>query len=129
MNKEINIEAPNGFEIDKSKSTFRKIVFKAIVIKQSAEERMREIWRKCNIVKYSSDNCRTYFMDNTPMIQQDWDNKRLYYNYTDIYLIFKNDYSMSENDINKLVIDIVSKDLNCNSMIGQGRMFDWVVFN
>ncbi len=82
----------------------------------SAEDRMTEIWRSCNIVKYSKDCCRTYFKDGEPMIQQDFNNKKLYYRYTLIYIIFNKEYNMSEKDINKLVLDVVSKDLNCDNL-------------
>lgn len=85
--------------------------------KQTPEELMTEIWRSCNNVKYSSDNCRTYFKDNVPMIQQDWGTKRLYYSYQDIYKIFSDEYKMDESLINSLVLSIVSKDLNVKELV------------
>ena len=121
--KNLQITPPEGYEIDESKSTFSNIVFKPIITKQSALQRMKEIWKMCTTFKYSSDNCRTYFMGEIPMIQQDWKNKKLYYNYTNIYLVFRNEYNLSEDDINTLVIGVVSKDLNCNNLateVGQG---------
>lgn len=81
----------------------------------SAEQRMTEIWRSCNNVKYFSDGCRTYFFDKEPMFQQDWKNKKLYYRYSLVYKIFENEFKMSEKEINKLVITTLSKDLNCSS--------------
>lgn len=87
----------------------------------SAEQRMTEIWRSCNNVKYSSDNCRTYFKDNEPMFQQDWENKKLYYRYSLVYKIFEDEFKMSEKEINKLTISILSKDLNCSSLEGGWR--------
>ena len=87
----------------------------------SAEQRMLEIWKSCNVVKYSSDNCRTYFLDKELMFQQDWRNKKLYYRYSLIYRIFENEFKMSEKEINKLVITTLSKDLNCSSLEAAGR--------
>lgn len=113
--KNLQITPPEGYEVDESKSSFTNIVFKEIP-KISAKEEMLNIWKKCNIVKYSKDNCRTYFMDNIPMIQQDWKNKKLYYNYNHIYLLFQNKYNMNEAGINNLVIEIISSDLNCNNL-------------
>jgi len=113
MNKELKIQIPEGFEIDESTSTFEKIVFKPAIKLPSAEKRMLEIWRSCNNVKYSFDNCRTYFKDNTPIIQQDWKNKKLYYSYSLVYRIFESEYNMEKFEINNLVLKVVSKDLNC----------------
>ena len=85
----------------------------------SAEQKMTEIWRSCNNIKYSSDNCRTYFKDNEPMFQQDWRNKKLYYSYSLIYRIFEIEFKMTETEIDKLVITTLSKDLNCSSLRGR----------
>lgn len=85
----------------------------------TAKQRMLEIWRSCNVVKYSTDNCRTYFKDKEPMFQQDWKNKKLYYRYSLIYIIFQNEFKMKEKDINNLVITTLSKDLNCSSLLGE----------
>lgn len=129
MNKELNIQIPEGFEIDKSVSTFEKIVFKPTIKLPSAEKRMLEIWRNCNNIRYSSDNCRTYFKDNEPMIQQDWNNKKLYYRYSLIYKIFESEYNMKESDINNLVLRVVSKDLNCKDLQGaEARLGGLVCF-
>lgn len=87
---------------------------------KSAEQRMTEIWRSCNNIKYSSDNCRTYFKDNEPMFQQDWKNKKLYYRYSLVYKIFEIEFKMTETEIDKLVITTLSKDLNCSSLRGSG---------
>lgn len=87
----------------------------------SAEQRMTEIWRSCNNVKYSSDDCRTYFKDNQPMFQQDWKNKKLYYRYLLVYKIFEDEFNMTETEINKLVITTLSKDLNCSSLEGRAE--------
>lgn len=119
--KEVNIQIPEGFEIDESKSTFSKIVFKPIIHKISAEDRMAEIWRSCNNIKYSSDNCRTYFKDNEPMFQQNWKDKKLYYRYSLVYTIFEEEYKMTTDGINNLVIKILSKDLNTSNL--QGLVF------
>lgn len=121
MNKELNIQIPEGFEIDKSMSTFEKIVFKPTIKLPSAEERMLEIWRSCNNVKYNSDNCRTYLKDNEPIIQQDWKNKKLYYRYFLVYKVFESEYNMKESDINNLVLKVISKDLNCIGLAAWAR--------
>lgn len=128
MNKEFKIEIPKGYEIDEKLSTFDKIIFKKIAPALSAEDRMTQIWKECNTVKYSKDNCRTYLKGTTPMIQQDWDNKKLYYNYDQIYLIFEKEYNMHENDINSLVLKVVSKDLNCDCLAGPKGVFWWLEF-
>lgn len=93
---------------------------------KSAEQRMTEIWRSCNNIKYSSDNCRTYFKDNEPMFQQDWRNKKLYYRYSLVYKIFEIEFKMTETEIDKLVITTLSKDLNCSSLRGRARRVGWV---
>lgn len=119
--KKLQINPPKGYEIDKYKSTFTNIVFKKMPksIQISAEQKMEEIWKSCNNVKYSSDNCRTYFKDNKPMFQQDWNNKKLYYNHSLVYLIFEEEYNMQKTDINQLIITVLSKDLNCNNLMSQ----------
>ena len=124
--KTLQITPPSGYEIDEKLSTFTNIIFKPLVIKQSAEKRMSEIWRKCNIVKYSSDNCRTYFWDKEPMFQQDWKNKKLHYRYSLIYQVFEKEYNMKEKDINFLVLSTISKYLNCNDLEG-GWIGEWGV--
>jgi hypothetical protein len=116
--KELKITIPEGYEIDESLSTFSNIVFKPVIKKESAEERMTAIWKSCNNVKYSSNGCRTYFKDDIPMIQQDWTTKKLYYNYKDIYLVFENDYKMNETQINNLLLSTLSKDLNVIGLAG-----------
>jgi hypothetical protein len=116
--KELNIQIPEGFEIDETKSTFSKIVFKPILSKKSREARMTEIWRSCNNVKYSSDNCRTYFKDNEAMFQQDWNKEKLYYRHLYVYKVFTEEYNLSEYEINSLVIKVLSVDLNTKNLDG-----------
>ena len=118
--KELKITPPEGYEIDESLSTFSNIVFKPVIKKESAEERMTAIWKSCNNVKYSSDGCRTYFKDNVPMIQQDWRAKKLYYSYNNVYLVFVNGYNMNNTRINNLILSILSKDLNVIGLEGAG---------
>lgn len=126
MNKTLKINIPKGYEIDNSLSTFENIVFKPVIPKQLAEDRMREIWRSCNNVKYSSDGCRTYYKNNEPMFQQDWNNKKLYYRYSLVYKIFSDEYKMKEVDINNLVIKVLSQDLNTTGLVGVWG--EWEIF-
>lgn len=126
--KNLKINIPEGYEIDEKASTFTNIVFKPIVKTISAEERMTEIWRSCNIVKYSEDNCRTYFRDENPMFQSDWNNNKLYYNYTLIYQVFKEEYNMSIEQINSLILSILSKDIKCPSPRQPDPDFLWCFF-
>jgi serine protease inhibitor len=98
------------------------------IVSKSAEERMTEIWRSCNNVKYSLDNCRTYFKNNEPMFQQDWINNKLYYRYSLVYIIFVKKYNMIESDINKLVIKVLSKDLNCTNLEARLEGTRWGYF-
>ena len=44
-NKELKIEVPNGYEIDKEKSTFEKIIFKKV------EKELPKSWEELDIVK------------------------------------------------------------------------------
>ena len=129
--KNLQINIPTGYEIDEKLSTFTNIVFKPIVLKITPEQRMLEIWKSCNIVKYSKDNYRTYFKDTEPMFQQDWKNKKLYYRYSLVYKIFEKEFQMSEKDIDNLVITILSRDLNCNGLEGGAwgwsRVCGWVL--
>ena len=118
--KNLQITIPEGYEIDESLSTFSNIVFKSVIKKESAEERMTAIWKSCNNVKYSSNGFRIYYKDNVPMIKQDWTTKKLYYNYEDIYKIFSNEYKINKSLIDSLVLDIISKDLNV-----KGLEADW----
>lgn len=116
--KNLQINIPEGYQIDEAASTFTNIVFKPLIPKKSAEERMLEIWRSCNVVRYSSDNSRTYYKDSEPMFQQDWNNKKLWYRYLLVYKIFTEEYQMNEEAINNLVIKTLSKDLNCSNLGG-----------
>ena len=114
--KELKITPPEGYEVDETKSTYTNIVFKEIILKVSAEQRMLEIWKSCNRIKYSSDDCRTYLKDDEPMFQQDFRNKKLYYRCKYVYNIFETEFKMSESQINALVISILSKDINCDTL-------------
>ena len=123
--KELKINPPEGYEVDTDKSTFTNIVFKEIIPKITAEQRMKEIWRSCNIIKYSTDNCRTYFKDDEPMFQQDFVNKKLYYRYKFVYQVFNKEFKMSETQISDLVILVLSKDINCLSLSRGGEWRGW----
>lgn len=120
----LQIEIPKGYEIDEDKSTFTNIVFKKIISKITPEEKMDQIWRECTVIKYSSDDCRTYFKDKEAMFQQDWTNNKLYYNYINVYEVFEKEYNMQEPEINNLVIKILSKDINCPTI---PRVWVWSV--
>lgn len=119
--KNIKVEIPEGYEIDEANSSFTNIVFKEIKKEESNEELMTKIWRSCNVVKYSSDNCRTYFKDDVPMFQQDWNYKKLYYSYNNVYKLFSD--TLSDKQIDKLVIDVLSKDINCKNLAGRQMGF------
>lgn len=125
MEKNLKINIPDGYEIDEEKSSFSNIVFK-LKPTISAHEKMLEIWRSCNVVKYSHDNCRTYCKDGLPMFRQDQKNKKLYYSYS-IVKEFNQKFNMSEEGVNNLVISVLSLDLNCFSLAGRpgwkGREF------
>lgn len=112
--KNIKIEIPEGYEIDETNSTFTNIVFKEKEKETDYVQLMSDMWRGCNVVKYSSDGCRTYCKNDISMFQQDWNNKKLYYSYYNVYKIF--DGKLSEKEINQLVIDVLSKDINCTEI-------------
>lgn len=89
---------------------------------QTAREWLQEKWNVAienNGLSY--DNCRTYY--NSPhkkgdewLFQQDWENKKLYYSYYHIHLILNSRYGTESVEIDKLVMEVVGKDVNCNGL-------------
>lgn len=112
--KSLNIQIPEGYEIDKDLSTFEKIVFKPIP-KVDPEQILLDLWKSATLIKYSRDNCRTYCLPNGDwMFQQDFNYKKLYYSYYRVYNVLKE--HLSQSQINELVMKVLSKDINCDSL-------------
>ena len=61
------LKFPNGEEIYCSSEMCRLVIKKS-----SAEERMTEIWRSCNNVKYSSDGWRNEKINYLQSLRLEW---------------------------------------------------------
>ena len=119
--KEVKIEAPIGFEIDKEKSTFDLIKFKPIAteksLKEQAKEWLTEMWEQARWnMKRSYDNCPTFFIDNQWMFQLDRKNGKLYVYYQSILHVLETKYKLNGAEIKDLCLSVVGKDLNCEGL-------------
>ena len=66
MKKELKIEVPKGYEIDKEKSTFEKIVFKKV---EDPFSKLPKTWKEyCKLTKGS---CSNYANSTTNMVYKD----------------------------------------------------------
>ena len=66
MEKELKIEVPKGYEIDKEKSTFEKIVFKKV---EEPFSKLPKTWEEyCKLTKGS---CSNYANSTTNMVYKD----------------------------------------------------------
>ena len=71
MEKELKIEVPQGYEIDRQKSTFEKIIFKKITEKPKTWEDYCSTGMKVTIqIKYSN-----YLLARTELVMQEEDDK------------------------------------------------------
>ena len=100
----------------------KNILNKKEETKPSAREWLEKEWLNArNNGGLSQDNCWTFFKTNERkkeewMFQQDFKNGRLYYSYYCIYFILSERFKVKQADINQLVKDVLSKDINCKGL-------------
>ena len=66
MEKELKIEVPKGYEIDKEKSTFEKIVFKKV---EDPFSKLPKTWEE--YCKHTKGSCSNYANSTTNMVYKD----------------------------------------------------------
>jgi hypothetical protein len=111
-NKSIKINVPEGFEIDKDKSTFDEIIFKP---KQSFEKDMSDflfnIINGSTMIMTEKDEV-TYYKDNEWILQQDFKKDNLWVRYSLIWVIFEKKYSLNNQQISDFIKGWVETNLN-----------------
>jgi hypothetical protein len=111
-NKSIKINVPEGFEIDKDKSSFEEIVFK---IKQDINKEMSDFLFKivngC-MMKMTDENKITYYKDDEWILQQDFKKSYLWIRYSLIWEIFEKKYALNYQQIKNFIVGWVETNLN-----------------
>ena len=128
-NKEIKINVPNGFEIDKDNSTFEIIKFKPIVNKKNKEiDKNKEmsdfLFSMFNntVLKITGEKEITYYKldgynpnnnnNNQWLFQQDWKNGRLWIRYSLIWQVFEAKFGLNHEQIRDFIGAWVETNLN-----------------
>jgi hypothetical protein len=123
-NKEIKINVPDGFEIDKDNSTFELIKFKPVVKEidkyKSMSDFLFEMFNN-TVAKITNEKEITYYKldgydpnsdDNQWLFQQDWKNDRLWVRHTLIWQIFEERFGLNYDQIRDFIQDWVKTNLN-----------------
>jgi len=124
-NKEIKINVPDGFEIDKDNSTFELIKFKPVVNKEDnkSKEMSDLLFSMFNntVCKITGEKEITYYKlngynpnsdDNEWLFQQDWKNGRLWVKYSLIWKVFEERFGLNYDQIRDFIQDWVETNLN-----------------
>ena len=123
-NKEIKINVPDGFEIDKDNSTFELIKFKPIIKEIDKSKEMSDfLFSMFNktVAKITNEKKITYYKldgydpnsdDNQWLFQQDWKNGRLWVRYSLIWQIFEERFGLNYNQIRDFIQDWGKTNLN-----------------
>jgi hypothetical protein len=121
-NKQIKIEAPIGFEIDKDKSSFELIVFKPKAIDKTKEmsDFLFTILSKTES-KITNEKEITHYIIGTDewLIQQDWKNGRLWVRYSLIWQIFESRFGLKYGEIRDFIGSWVETNLGWNGLTPQ----------
>jgi hypothetical protein len=127
MEKEIKFNVPDGFEIDKDKSTFELIKFKPIIKEIDKSKEMSDfLFEMFNntVAKITGEKEITYYKlegynpnnnsnsNNQWLFQQDWKNGRLWVKYTLIWQVFEERFGLKYEQIRYFISGWVETNLN-----------------
>jgi len=127
MNKELKINVPEGFEIDKDNSSYELIKFKPIKNKTNDIKLMSDfLFKMFNniVVKVTGEKELTYYQlegydpnnkygnNNQWLFQQDWKNSYLWVKYDLIWLIFEKEFGLNDCEISDFIQGWVETNLN-----------------
>ena len=131
MEKEIKINVPDGFEIDKDNSTFELIKFKPVVNKEDKNKSMSDflfqmfnnavckITGEKELIYYKLDGYNPNSDNNKWLFQQDWKSGRLWIRYTLIWQIFEERFGLNYEQIRDFIQDWVETNLNWKGLTPQ----------
>lgn len=110
--KNLKIEVPKGYEIDKEKSTFDNIVFKESNTKADKEKLFLELFQnltmKSDIDRYP--NSVFYFRGDELFLEIE--KSYLWVSYKHIWTIFEREFSMNYTEIQSFIQSMVEKHFN-----------------
>ena len=131
MEKEIKINVPDGFEIDKDNSTFELIKFKPVVNKEDKNKSMSDflfqmfnnavckITGEKELIYYKLDGYNPNSDNNKWLFQQDWKSGRLWVKYSLIWQIFEERFGLNYEQIRDFIQDWVETNLNWKGLTPQ----------
>ena len=116
MEKEIKINVPDGYEIDKDNSSFELIRFKPIINKEDKSKEMSDfLFSMFNntVCKITGEKELTYYKldgynpnnnsNNQWLFQQDWKNGKLWIRYTLIWQVFEERFGLKYEQIRDFI--------------------------
>ena len=113
MEKEIKINVPDGFEIDKDNSSFELIKFKPIINKEMSDflfsmfnNTVCKITGEKEITYYKLDGYNpnnNSSSNNQWLFQQDWKNNKLWIRYTLIWHVFEERFGLKYDQIRDFI--------------------------
>jgi len=125
MSKELKINVPEGFEIDKDNSSYDLIIFKPINNEEDKYKAMSDFLFKMfnnTVVKLTGEKELTYFRldgydvnkpnSNVYLFRQDLKNGILLVRYQLIWQVFKERFGFNHNEIRDFIRDWVETNLN-----------------
>jgi len=107
MEKQINIQVPEGFEIDKEKSTFETIIFKEIKKSESDKNKemsdfLFEMFNKCE-QRFTGEKEFTFYKGNKWIYQQDYKNGCLWVRYSLVWAVFEEKFNLNYRQIKDFI--------------------------
>ena len=117
MEKEIKINVPDGYEIDKDNSSFELIRFKPIINKEDKSKEMSDfLFSMFNntVCKITGEKELTYYKldgynpnnnsnNSEWLFQQDWKNGKLWIRYTLIWQVFEERFGLKYEQIRDFI--------------------------
>jgi hypothetical protein len=113
--KQITITPPQGYEVDKEKSTFETIVFKEIEKKPTAHEFLTN-WLNENRLKLRAElgeDRIIWYRGDQWIFDIDFKNKRFRCYYYEFWGKLETEYLLSYKQIQEVVKDVLLKTFNC----------------
>ena len=113
MEKEIKINVPDGFEIDKDNSSFELIKFKPVIDKSNEMSDFLFSIFNNTVAKITGEKEITYYKldgynpnnnsNNQWLFQQDWKNGKLWIRYTLIWQVFEERFGLKYEQIRDFI--------------------------
>lgn len=115
MEKHLKINVPNGYEIDKEKSTFENIFFKKLSKEDKQKQMSDFLFETLNgmSLKMTNEKEITYYNSkNEWLIQQDYKRDALYVSYSRIWSVFESRFELNYQEISNFINHWVETNLN-----------------